>query len=263
MTKSRPLFLTSCAMSWLVKSQRVNYLKNALSAYCHTFLPSWATYLPFATPACKHVASTYIHAAAEVTRGSSGNRVYPLTGNMHRAAKNAATLWRQRGGGGGMMCSALCDAVLRLHVESSGSKGGSGINWRIGTKVRRMPFLSPCCFCAQLLNRWSRYVHLHVFSRFSAQASFYLLPSWRSYARCVTLAEIVSLASIISWLLLKRIIGIWIIHVEGLFSLLTLSDPGGSFLPNPWVYCLPIVSGWAFENQYLMVFQVEGIYIGY
>ena len=35
-----------------------------------------------------------VHAAAEVTGGSSGNRVYPLTGNMHRAAKNAATLRR-------------------------------------------------------------------------------------------------------------------------------------------------------------------------
>ena len=47
-------------------------------------------------------------------------------------------------------------------------------------------------------------------------------------------------------------------------SKLTLSDPGGgSFLPNPRVYCLPIVSGWAFQNQYLMVFQVEGIYIAH
>ena len=44
---------------------------------------------------------------------------------------------------------------------------------------------------------------------------------------------------------------------------LTLSDPGGAFLPNPQIYYLPIVSGWAFQNQYLMVFQVEGIYIAY
>ena len=38
---------------------------------------------------------------------------------------------------------------------------------------------------------------------------------------------------------------------------------GGSFLPNPRVHCLLIVSGWVFQNQYLMVFQVEGIYIAY
>ena len=98
---------------------------------------------------------------------------------------------------------------------------------------------------------WIKNVYLLNYQLFKMYNFAFIPPKIRSHQRSI------------KWTLsLWSLSQIWYKNIVRAMFLINQTQ-GGAFLPNPQVHWLPIISGWAFQIQYLIVFQVEGIYIVY